>query len=146
MKILIFLFSCLFIFSYNVSIAQESETTVFGEAQTPDGKKNIFILNQPNNSSNPLGNPIPSPQENTISSSNTINKTNYPKQSVSYQNNQGNRVVPPSEAQILGSKFQNTLLEADGMVYDIQAYPTKDLNVIGDPANPETIYSPNVNP
>ena len=37
-------------------------------------------------------------------------------------------------------------MEADGMVYDVQAYPTEDLKAIGNSSNPETIYSPNVNP
>ena len=45
----------------------------------------------------------------------------------------------------LGRDFQNTLLEANGMVYDVQAYPLKDMGVIGNSANPKTIYSPNVN-
>ena len=46
----------------------------------------------------------------------------------------------------LGKDFQNTLLEADGMVYDVQAYPEEDLKAIGNPSDPATLYSPNVNP
>ena len=57
-----------------------------------------------------------------------------------------NEVVPESQAQQLGDKFQNTLMEANGMIYDVQAYPEADIPVIGDSANPKTIYSPNVNP
>ena len=44
------------------------------------------------------------------------------------------------------NQFQNTLMEANGMVYDVQAFPEADVPVISDTSNPETIYSPNVNP
>ena len=52
----------------------------------------------------------------------------------------------PLNSQQLGKDFQNTLMEANGMVYDVQAYPVEDFDAIGDPSNPQTIYSPNVNP
>ena len=45
----------------------------------------------------------------------------------------------------LGKQFRNTLLEANGRVYDIQSYPEQDFMLMNNSAEPQTIYSPNVN-
>lgn len=150
LKIFLFLIFCAFPFGVSFSQEHQKPTTVFGEAQTPEGTERVFILHQSNNDNNPLGNPIVASQENVDNqkeaNQNTNENNNSTEANPFSDNNLENRVVPPSEAEKLGKKFQNTILEADGMVYDIQAYPTEDLKVISDPANPETIYSPNVNP
>ena len=36
-------------------------------------------------------------------------------------------------------------MEANGRIYDIQSYPEQDINVMNNPSDPQTIYSPNVN-
>ena len=46
---------------------------------------------------------------------------------------------------LLGNDFENTLLEANDRVYDVQSYPEADFKAMGNSANPQTIYSPNVN-
>lgn len=122
-------------------------TVVFGEAQTPDGKEDAVLVEQPENAPNPLGNPIPEQIEDAGEAS--VVSGRQDKQVLRSGENpaeESNAAVRPSAAKQLGGKFQNTLMEANGMVYDVQAYPEADLPVIGDPANPETIYSPNVNP
>ena len=150
--------------------AAASPTMVFGAAQTPGGGEDAVVVEQPEGAPNPLGNPIPEQIENTgagegrgsLSQNNARTGENAAaadkqglnggissggsENSLSAGEVSGNPVVAPSAAEKLGAKFQNTLLESDGTVYDIQAYPEADLPVIGDPANPETIYSPNVNP
>ncbi len=126
-------------------------TVVFGAAATPDGGEDAVLVEQPENAANPLGNPIP---EQVAPQPVTEPNSNMPEDAVPAAAKdaggpvfgQGSRVVAPGAAQKLGKDFQNTLMESNGMVYDIQAYPEADLPVIGNPANPETIYSPNVNP
>ena len=120
---------------YAQSINEESAlpTVVYGRAATASGDENIAIVEQPENAANPLGDPLVIPGDGE-------NKT-PPLQPVE------NKKTTPDKTMSndLGSDFQNTLLEANGMVYDVQAYPLKDMGVIGNSANPKTIYSPNVN-
>ncbi len=129
-------------------------TVVFGEAERPDGKKNFFIVEQPKDAPNPLGNPIPvpnTPPEIFDSESDDGDKN-------SNENEQGNQwqaapevpqpmqnYNPQEEGISLGKDFQNTLMEANGRIYDIQSYPKQDINVMSNPSEPQTIYSPNVN-
>lgn len=120
---------------YAQSINEESAlpTVVYGSAATASGDENIAIVEQPENAANPLGDPlvIPSDGENKTPPLQPVeNKKTTPDKTMSND---------------LGSDFQNTLLEANGMVYDVQAYPLKDMGAIGNSANPKTIYSPNVN-
>ncbi len=148
-KIFLLAVFCLFPLKFSISQETTNPTTVFGEAQTSNGNKKLFILQQPNNDINPLGNPILFTKEKgydiNVDANKPITMDSLKNNSLD-NNNWKNKVVSPSEAELLGKKFQNTLMEANGMVYDIQSYPIKDLEVIGNPANPETIYSPNVNP
>ena len=124
--------------SSGISEEQSSPTVVFSSAATPDGKQDFFVVEQPAEAPNPLGNPIPTTASTTQqnSSSSTPAAPAEAKKSTSPQPNTSD----------LGSDFQNTLMEANGMVYDIQAYPKADIPVIENSAEPETIYSPNVNP
>lgn len=149
--------------SNNEVIGEESTagapTIIYGAAKKADGNTDEVLLEQPQNAPNPLGDPITSNQapevisnsETAVTASATKARNNNANHDVEPQGvavTQGNPAIPGSaeEAVQLGKKFQNTLIEADGMVYDIQAYPTKDMEVIGNPADPQTIYSPNVNP
>ncbi len=139
------------ILSSNVHAAENvndnSPTLVYSSAATADGKENVFIVEQPKDAPNPLGNPLPdtpSPQvvQPALATPHSVSISQ--KQSTDTQNYN----VPtnlPAEDKALGQKFQNTIMEADGMVYDVQAYPTQDLKLMSNPSNPQTIYSPNVN-
>lgn len=136
--------------------ADDAPTVVFGAAATPDGDQNVFVVEQPKNAPNPLGDPLPDPEPTQppfVPS--RFKKVNAA--AVVAPRMQDDAVAPvdpipplnngslPAESQALGKDFQNTLMEANGMVYDVQAYPEQDLDVIGNPSNPQTIYSPNVN-
>ncbi len=149
--------------SENTIIEEESNpsapTMVYGAAKKADGTIDSVLLEQPENAENPLGNPITSdqppeiipPAQNHAASVSTsspapssINNLGSGPQGIPV----GQGVLPnsPQAAQALGKDFQNTLVEGNGMIYDIQAYPEQDINVMSNPANPQTIYSPNVNP
>ena len=131
----------------------EAPTVVYGSAQTASGGEDTFVVEQPDNAPNPLGDPLPEPQ--TPPKDYTLEQ-NRPSQQAAAENSvvapalgngpQGVPVVGPDSAQELGNQFQNTLTEANGMVYDVQAFPEADMPVISNPSDPETIYSPNVNP
>ena len=124
-------------------------TVVFGSAATPDGGQDMFVVEQPENAPNPLGNPIvEEPAEG--------NKVSRPENCPPCDNGQPAfktepAVVQPQNnnpavnAEALGKDFQNTLMEANGRVYDVQSFPEQDMKVIGNPSDPQTIYSPNVN-
>ena len=114
-------------------------TVVVGEAVTAQGDINAVVVEQPENAANPLGDPIPEqidvPQMQ-VTPEVATDKKQEPK-----------KVDAPSvPAKNPGDDFQNTLLEANGRIYDVQSYPQADLPKIEDSANPQTIYSPNVNP
>ena len=131
-------------------------TVVFGAAATPDGGQNTFVVEQPKDAPNPLGDPIAvdntPPQvfdiqegtEKTTTSADPAG-ANQPSETGQVANPALNQGDLPAEAQELGKDFQNTLMEADGRIYDIQSYPEQDIGVMGNSADPQTIYSPNVN-
>ena len=139
----------------NLQNAAEAPTIVYGSAQTASGGEDTFVVEQPDNAPNPLGDPLPEPQTPPID--NTLQQNQSSQQNASENSAatassalgngpQGVPVVGDDSAQELGNQFQNTLMEANGMVYDVQAFPEADMPVINNPSNPETIYSPNVNP
>lgn len=155
----------------NMVIAEEATvgepTIVYGAARKAEGVMDEVVLEQPANAPNPLGNPIvlnSNPASVATNPAVVVPVANLPQPAVVSggpqgvpvvgPNNgpvvngsgpQGVPVVPNSAAQ-LGNQFQNTVEEANGMIYDTQAYPIEDLGAMGNPSNPETIYSPNVNP
>ncbi len=138
--------------------ATDAPTVVYGAARKSDGNEEEVLVEQPADAGNPLGDPIIPVAPTSITAVPVINsmpaevKNPQPgsvkgsagsEQPDTHPQVIGRPVV--SEGQQLGDQFQNTLMEANGMVYDVQAYPEEDLKVIGNPSNPETIYSPNVN-
>lgn len=140
----------------NLVVAEENHTAaptiVYGSAATPSGGRDETVVEQPEGAPNPLGNPIT--DENSENDANVSDESAAPasesKGVVKPSTAERPGTVPqpetPLNSQQLGKDFQNTLMEANGMVYDVQAYPVEDFDAIGDPSNPQTIYSPNVNP
>lgn len=145
--------------------AQNDPTIIYGSARKSANEVDSVILEQPANAGNPLGNPIVLNDTPTapVVTTNVGANANVAKpvvnvggpQGIPVVGNgigpvadgsgpQGVPVVPNSAAQ-LGNQFQNTVEEANGMVYDTQAYPVEDLDVMENSSNPQTIYSPNVN-
>lgn len=125
--------------SYGVQ-AQEP-TIAEAVANTPNGGKNVAIIEQPN-SENPLGNPIVGPYI-APRAYNAADALHDNINTVAGQTNTKESLQ--QRAQTLGNQFKNTLMEANGEIYDVQSYPVQDVGVIGNNANPQTIYSPNVN-
>jgi len=141
----------LLIFANDVS--GDEPTTIYSAAARPDGGENVFVVSQPDNFDNPLGNPIVGPEvppkvygalpqtsESEDESNNETMELSSQPQPVGTINN-----TPVQEGIALGKDFQNTLVEGNGRVYDIQSYPIQDIGVMSNPAEPQTIYSPNVN-
>lgn len=121
------------------SMAGDDPTIIYGSAATSDGEQNAFVVEQPENAPNPLGNPIVGENrpvevfgnlDEGRDDQNNFNRDN--RENLNNQNNPGN-------------DFENTLLEANDRVYDIQSYPKSDFKVMDNPVEPQTIYSPNVN-
>ena len=135
--------------SFNVNA--QLPTVVYGQSQLPDGKKDTVLLVQPENTPNPLGNPIV--DNNIATSQNEVNSINAAKQEkpqISNQNsNQINQISlqnpPPfSETpQDLNNKIENTLYQDGNRIYDIQSYPIKDIDKITEPnINPTSTDDP----
>ena len=148
MKRVIIFAAFLMCFSVVISAgAEEMSTLVFGEAATPQGGETAVLVEQPQNAPNPLGDPLPMPDNMSEKSSlsvpeelgTEVKEVSPEEKSVVSENN------PVKAAQELGNEFQNTLTEANGRIYDIQSYPAADIGVMSNPSQPETIYSPNVN-
>lgn len=117
-----------------VDSADNEPTIVYGAAENPEGGQNVFVVEQPKGDNNPLGNPLPVDEN--------------PPEVFGFDDEQERGQTTANSEQNtknLGDDFQNTLLEANGRVYDVQSYPEQDFKAMGNSANPETIYSPNVN-
>ena len=141
----IFLGALLLLITRGVVYADDAETLVYGAAARPEGGKNVFIVEQPDNLQNPLGNPIVEPREPVQVFGNLSQPTEIATNNSVQANSSNNQNSPALESKTLGKDFQNTLLEANGRVYDVQSFPEQDIGVISNPAEPQTIYSPNVN-
>lgn len=145
--------------------AAETPTVVYGAAKKADGGWDEVVVEQPEGAPNPLGDPIVAPvsnneqtapvqlpqQNDTPVLNNTSATGDAPAVSSAPDNNTlaGPQVIGQPVVQTdnqLGAQFQNTVLEANGRVYDVQSYPEQDLKVMDNPSQPGTIYSPNVNP
>ena len=137
MRFFFMIFSgCLFSF---YSWAQDDPTIVYGAANTANGKEKVFVVEQPKNAPNPLGDPIVGPDKPVEIFGDINSNFEMPtQQNNNVSNNQLN-------SNTLGNDFENTLLEANGRVYDVQSYPKDDFKVMENPSDPQTIYSPNVN-
>lgn len=129
----------------------ESPTIIEAAAATADGGENVMIVEQPENAPNPLGNPLPDVvsenEANSVNNTENMVQTseNNSTNQIQNTNNKLNPNNPQEEAIKLGNDFQNTLVEANGRIYDVQSFPKEDVKVMSNPAQPQTIYSPNVN-
>ena len=123
-----------------VAKADDNPTIVYGAAATPEGGQNVFVVEQPENAPNPLGDPL-------VSSDKPVKVYDIDDAKNATENSASNSSAGVNEqsAKNLGDDFQNTLMEANGRVYDVQSYPVQDFKAMENPSNPQTIYSPNVN-
>ncbi|MBE6458703.1 MAG: hypothetical protein E7010_02695 [Alphaproteobacteria bacterium] len=120
-------------------------TIVFGKSERSDGEIDEVVVEQSNNNINPLGDPLPEVVTDSKQTESLLTKNNSELSTTSKPDKMSlSKDVDVTDN--LGKQFQNTLMEANGRVYDVQSFPVEDMNAIGNSSNPETIYSPNVNP
>ncbi|MBQ7285707.1 MAG: hypothetical protein IJW72_05595 [Alphaproteobacteria bacterium] len=120
-------------------------TIVFGKSERSDGEIDEVVVEQSNNNINPLGKPLPEVVTDSKQTESLPTKNNSELSTTSKPDKMSlSKDVDVTDN--LGKQFQNTLMEANGRVYDVQSFPVEDMNAIGNSSNPETIYSPNVNP
>jgi len=140
------IFGFFLIFAEGLS-AQEP-TIVFGEAEKPNGGKNIMMLEQPEDAPNPLGNPIYAP--NTDPSENQdpdilpADKNINLQPSSAEENAQPSNVItenlpvdPAISAQTLpqeeAKKIQNTIFQRGNRIVDVQSIPIPDIDKVEEP-------------
>ncbi len=130
-------------FTYDNLAVNSGPIVVYGSADVGDGKRNTFLLEQPN-ADNPLGNPIQvsAPPENASVELQQVSSATLPK-SISQQKvvSESLPVNPQLSAtetpQKVNEQIQDTLYESGGRIYDIQSYPVKDIDYV---------ETPNINP
>ena len=114
------------------------ETIIYGEAENKNGTFNEVLLEQPKNAPNPLGDPIPyyvqqqplrrgQKSEVTPKIPDTVTLPNAVEE-ISPQNPKISEMSP----QEMNNEIQNKLYEEGNRVYDVQSYPIKDINELGE--------------
>lgn len=118
--------------------------TIYGSANLGHGKKDSFLLEQSDNN-NPLGNPLISDSHQNQASFQQqqplqANAFSLPQPRIIKENLPQNPKISPQESpQNINKQIQNTLYESGGRIYDIQSYPTSDINYIEQPNVGNTI-------
>ena len=111
----------------------QDETTVFGEGKQSNGSFNVMLIEQPQNSPNPLGSPIYEPTEpsSPFSSATTAPAPfiQSPQKNIE-QNSLQNPSVSQMSPQAMNQEIQNKLYQSGNRIYDIQSYPANDINYI----------------
>lgn len=116
-------------------------TIVYGAAETASGTTDSYMVTQPADAPNPLGNPIvitpqtqyeapsaPTPQTAEKPQPNIINQS-------APQNPAPFSETPKQES----SQIQNTLYQGGDRIYDVQSFPIKDVKTITEPNIQPTI-------
>lgn len=126
----------------------QTPTVVYGAAETADGKENQFMVVQPEDAPNPLGNPIitvpdtvpaaqtsqqplsavPETKPSQTAPSDIINQTS--------EQNPAPFSETPQEEQ---NQIQNTLYQSGDRIYDVQSFPLNDIKTITEPNIQPTI-------
>ncbi len=120
----------------------QSPTIIFGQSELPDNKSDSVMLIQPENSVNPLGNPIVTMPQKNEQINNTPSAIS-PQKSISYQQIKQTQEQDPQPFQETPQKqnnqIDNTLYQGGNRIYDIQSYPIEDINKITEPNIQPTI-------
>ncbi len=126
----------------------QTPTVVYGAAETAGGKENQFMVVQPEDAPNPLGNPIitvpdtvpaaqtsqqplsavPETKPSQTAPSDIINQT--------AEQNPAPFSETPQEEQ---NQIQNTLYQSGDRIYDVQSFPLNDIKTITEPNIQPTI-------
>ena len=133
---------------YATSVNAQTPTIVYGASETAPNEPDSYLLEQPSNAPNPLGNPIPEfvPQ-NQETATNIAGPENAPQTSASKPQIDGeiNQAEPQNPAPFSQSpeeeqnQIENTLYEGGNRIYDVQSYPLKDIKTITEPNIDPTI-------
>lgn len=119
---------------------KNAETTVFGEAQTPDGSANEFLVEQPQDSGNPLGNPITGiAPVNAQNNAENVQIQPATTRSEVVQNSLQNPSISQMTPEQMGNEIQNKLYQEGNRVYDVQSYPVADFETINQNGQDEAI-------
>lgn len=117
-----------------------SQATIFyGEGMTAPNKKEIFVVEQPDGSGNPLGNPIED-EGNPHSSPSSIPTSNTPAHPSPATNN--TPTIDNQKPTDFYNQIYEGTLNGQNRIYDVQSFPAKDIPIIGSTNNP-AITSPN---
>ena len=131
---------------YATSVHAQTPTIVYGASETAPDEPDSYLLEQPADAPNPLGNPIPEfvPQDQApdtnLTNPETPPETSAPKPQAEGEINQTEPQDPapfsqsPEREQ---NEIENTLYEGGNRIYDVQSYPLEDI---------KTITEPNVDP
>lgn len=116
-------------------------TVIMGTAKTPSGKTDEFIVEQPADSGNPLGNPIVGPNNNQNNSGSEENNS-MPATVEPTTSSQPKGIVQVSPQGVLqndeiplpqNGKIENELYQDDNDIIDVQAYPINDVSTVTEP-------------
>lgn len=139
------------IFFFSAPAWSQTPTVVYGASQTAPDKPDAYMVVQPENSPNPLGNPIignSSPNQGNVQSlpaSQTIpvtsqNLPDIPKQNnIIHQNAQQNPAPFSQSPQLQQEQIENTLYQGGDRIYDVQSFPLEDIKTITEPNVQPTI-------
>lgn len=117
----------------------DNETVIYGEANTSDKQATEILVEQPDNTNNPLGTPIIDEKNSSNSAFQKQNPKVLPQLS-NISSPQNDNVVEqftkqnPSDSQMstqqMNNEIQNKLYEEGNRIYDLQSYPIDDFDYI----------------
>ena len=122
----------------------QTPTVVYGASETAPDTPDSYLLIQPKDSPNPLGNPIPD-EMNAVQPDvqNQPTATPNPVKSIPINEiNQSAAQNPPPFSQSPEqeqNQIENTLYEGGNRIYDVQSYPINDVKTITEPNIDPTI-------
>lgn len=154
MRKIIFLINLLYAFS---ATANDNDTVIYGASETASGVYDNATVQLTPEEGNIMGQPIvgdgfqsaldsASSDMTDESSANNLSTTNVsmpsqmaPSNVVSESLPQNPQISPQESPQAVNQQIQNTLYESGGRIYDVQSYPTSDVNIIEEPNIQPTI-------
>lgn len=137
----------------------QDPTIVYGSAATASGKNDTYIVEQPADAPNPLGNPIV-PDVNPQPAYSNNNQTDTPSaadsspadtmgpdetpdtlspMSIVNQSAEQNPAPFSESPEQQQNQIQNTLYQGGNRIYDVQSFPVNDINEITEPNIQPTI-------
>lgn len=119
----------------------QTPTIVYGAAATANGATDSYIVTQPADAPNPLGNPIVvAPQTQYTAPANaTPRAPEKPQQRIINQTAPQNPAPFSETPEQENSQIQNTLYQGGNRIYDVQSFPLSDVKTVTEPNIQPTI-------